>query len=1359
MNPWDEISIESREPPCPTRRTGWQSVRLYISSTFSDFYSEREHLVKAIAPGLRQFCEEKKIRLVEVDLRWGLPQNSTGADAIYCCFQELLRCKQENDQPFFLSMLSAKYGWIPPPEIVSADIMSRFGFVPGFSLTANEIIAAAYRSANPNALFAIRSPDFLQKLPKDQRSFFDDSSHCEKNAHLLEELKEKVKQQFSKQLGPGEDRQLGLKQYFEYSVRVRQRSAYDTKGSVDKMHFEGLEEAFAPQVEQFFRRAISRQYPYDDSGAGMQVSAAAPANQTLHMQLVADTDAHRMFLEMRSATLLGRSKESRVMLKYALGAGETDANSAASVISGSGSGSGGGSGTSQGEQHQPQQAMDVTASASALMSTANVAGHVGHVSSENRSPTLASAEDALAVAESQLNVPLVLCGEAGAGKSALMAACAEALVQHSIADSTPYEMRVFYHFVGAAPGSTDLVRLLRRLWAELDPDNATHEPPPSTLPQLIQGLKGVVAHAGALWDQGTEAEESAMDDREGTGAGSGGVAQQERPKRSRTRVRSVILIDAVNQLFDDATDRAHALEWLPTTLPPGVTCIVSMIHATATHQAAMRRRPPPQCVTVGPLDMFSKAEIVRRTLAEYNKTLHPRQAQSLLTKKASSNPLWLTTACEELRVCGSLEGVDEHIAALPESLLGLLSRVLARLESDSAQSGRGGMLVVAAVCLLECSRHGLLEAELLELLGMCGGNITDGGDGVLETAALLLPRAHVRALSRKHGWDLDRAEEARLRMVGQGMPAEEAASGEGSGSSNSRTCSSSSNQQNKMKEELRASAKRAYRGGEEMREKAEGEGGEEQLKKKKKKKTKRGRQKQGARVCPRLIAARWSPVYHALRVFLRPCGSSGEGRLDFYHRAVSKAVRMRYFGSFQHAMDGGTIEAHGQQEASKDAKDTQECYSWYHGKLADYFERHCIHEGRRAEELPHHLEKVLDNSRLMRCLLEWPTFHRLFMSGGTELNPNPVDLLHYWRSLGGYGVASSAYMKAVALLDNEGQQPALEDEDEEDENGVVTGARAERRRKLQERAELRCRLGHLLLIMGQFDAAEDLLVAALGEAEDERDARARLYNLSVPGASMASWQLPEGGALDGKFDMKARARAKALCRATSALAMVHALIARLYDEKVNAAPGGLSTVDLNELQLEHSQEVVDILHDLRVRQRALGLYLVTNGRSTDDAAAVSTAGVGQDGDRVWDITDLMMPGGLSVMQEELLMRNLASIGLARPFNATCTCVGAALCAEFVLSAQALDECMQLGERTGNCVMQARAVKYQGALSAEMARASARGMADFDVNASFAEAIAHGDRALRLFTEAVGEVHLETAWPMFNTAMVILDMLK
>ena len=41
----------------------------------------------------------------------------------------------------------------------------------------------------------------------------------------------------------------------------------------------------------------------------------------------------------------------------------------------------------------------------------------------------------------------------------------------------------------------------------------------------------------------------------------------------------------------------------------------------------------------------------------------------------------------------------------------------------------------------------------------------------------------------------------------------------------------------------------------------------------------------------------WALVYLGLRSFMRPCGTSGVGRLDFYHRSMSKAVRLMYLDS------------------------------------------------------------------------------------------------------------------------------------------------------------------------------------------------------------------------------------------------------------------------------------------------------------------------------------------------------------------------------------------------------------------------------------------------------------------------------
>ena len=42
-----------------------------------------------------------------------------------------------------------------------------------------------------------------------------------------------------------------------------------------------------------------------------------------------------------------------------------------------------------------------------------------------------------------------------------------------------------------------------------------------------------------------------------------------------------------------------------------------------------------------------------------------------------------------------------------------------------------------------------------------------------------------------------------------------------------------------------------------------------------------------------LPAYKWAEIYRGLRTFLRPFGDSGEGRLDFYHRSLSKAVRIK----------------------------------------------------------------------------------------------------------------------------------------------------------------------------------------------------------------------------------------------------------------------------------------------------------------------------------------------------------------------------------------------------------------------------------------------------------------------------------
>ncbi len=62
-------------------------------------------------------------------------------------------------------------------------------------------------------------------------------------------------------------------------------------------------------------------------------------------------------------------------------------------------------------------------------------------------------------------------------------------------------------------------------------------------------------------------------------------------------------------------------------------------------------------------------QIVKKILGNYNKMLDPEQMESLLSKESSENPLWLSIACEELRVFGRFREILDKINRMADGLL------------------------------------------------------------------------------------------------------------------------------------------------------------------------------------------------------------------------------------------------------------------------------------------------------------------------------------------------------------------------------------------------------------------------------------------------------------------------------------------------------------------------------------------------------------------------------------------------------------------------------------------------------------------------------------------------------------------
>lgn len=93
----------------------WKTVRIFISSTFRDMHAERDHLIKRVFPRVRQWCHERRMHLVDIDLRWGVTkEEADNGAAIDICLKEI-----DGSRPFFVCILGSRYGWVPdtlPPE-------------------------------------------------------------------------------------------------------------------------------------------------------------------------------------------------------------------------------------------------------------------------------------------------------------------------------------------------------------------------------------------------------------------------------------------------------------------------------------------------------------------------------------------------------------------------------------------------------------------------------------------------------------------------------------------------------------------------------------------------------------------------------------------------------------------------------------------------------------------------------------------------------------------------------------------------------------------------------------------------------------------------------------------------------------------------------------------------------------------------------------------------------------------------------------------------------------------------------------------------------------------------------------------
>jgi tetratricopeptide (TPR) repeat protein len=269
-------------------------------------------------------------------------------------------------------------------------------------------------------------------------------------------------------------------------------------------------------------------------------------------------------------------------------------------------------------------------------------------------------------------LPLVIVGESGVGKSALLANWAIRFRERSGQGAA---VPLLLHFIGATPASTDWSRMLQRLIGEVCRRFQLELP----IPQESEALK--TAFARCLDQAGA-------------------------------RGRLVLVVDNLNQLENH--QGAAELAWLPRVIPPQVRLILSALPGPALDELTRRGWPT---FAARPMEPDERTQFVTTYLAEHAKALSPAQVERVVSARPTGNPLYLSVLLEELRLHGDHFTLDERINHYleAETTDELYARILDRYEQDFEAERPG--LVREAFTLLWAARRGLSEAELLQLLG------------------------------------------------------------------------------------------------------------------------------------------------------------------------------------------------------------------------------------------------------------------------------------------------------------------------------------------------------------------------------------------------------------------------------------------------------------------------------------------------------------------------------------------------------------------------------------------------------------------------------------------------------------------
>ncbi len=603
-----------------------KTFRVFISSTFSDFKAERIALQERVFPQLRAYAQKKGCRFQAIDLRWGISREASRAQqTIQICLKEIQRCREISPGVNFIAMLGNRNGWHPLPENIPAG---------EFESLLNAIKDSGHRNMMHfwyrKDLNAIPPVYVLQ--PREKKYKTHEYWERKVEIPLLSILQNAAQ---------------------EIGLPTIERLKYDAPATHQEIE-EGVFNVPGSNEHAFcFFRDIT---DLPQSTAANDYSLTAVTSPTAN-EKEQKIDILKKRLKKRlpghcfeyKARWTGNGISQEHIKQFCRDMLNSLKKSMKREIS------------KQEEMTPLQRECSIHQAykhrhVKCFTGRSNILDEMNHHVRE------------------RIPYPLVISGESGSGKTALMAKTV-----HEIQAENP-DLEVVYRFVGITPDSTDIYSLLLSMTCQI---SSLYKLDIYNLPTDYHELVDLFL---------------------------------KRLEHARSGRPLIIAVDALDQLPGDGVEQN--ISWIPPRLPNGVFIIVSALPGKYITALKKRTRSAAGKCETGTFPKLEKITpkdaniILEKWLSDSNRTIQPDQKQHVLNQFSKCPlPLYLKLAFEEAVNWFSYSTPDEY--RLKDDIPGIINHLINRL---SLESNHGRTLVSKVLRYLKSSRAGLTEGEILDIL-------------------------------------------------------------------------------------------------------------------------------------------------------------------------------------------------------------------------------------------------------------------------------------------------------------------------------------------------------------------------------------------------------------------------------------------------------------------------------------------------------------------------------------------------------------------------------------------------------------------------------------------------------------------